>query len=230
MGPLAKPYVGDNSQILKHAEVDSSPIRMEELEEAFRKPAKNKSACVDDIPTEAWQWLQPINRQCLLDLFNNAVSSQTIPQRWQTALVVEIYRGKGMADPNNSRPTTLLSIAYKLLARTLQQRLEKALEPYLRDTQYGFRSGRATSHPIYVVRRLLERAERTESSLYVLLLLLDWKQAFDRVNVQALEVSLRRYGVPNNTVNLITSIYTSQHFTVKAAGQTRETLEAKSGI
>ena len=133
-----------------------------------------------------------------------------------------------MADPNNYQPISLLSTAYQLLARVLQQRLEKGLEPYLRDTQYGFRSGRSTSQPIHVVRRLLERAERTESSLYVLLL--DWKKAFDKVNVQALEIALCWYGVPCNIVNLISSIYTSQLFTVKAAGQTSAVLEAKSGI
>ena len=124
-----------------------------------------------------------------------------------------------MADPNNYRPISLLSTAYKLLAQILQQRLEKGLELYLRDTQYGFSSGRSTTQPIHVVRRLLEGAERN-----------DWKQAFDRVNVRALEVALRRDGVPNNIVNLITSTYTSQLFTVKAASQTSEVLEAKSGI
>ena len=42
-----------------------------------------------------------------------------------------------------------------------------------------------------MIRRLLERAERTENSLH--LLLLNLKQAFDKVSVDALEVSLHRY-------------------------------------
>ena len=55
---------------------------------------------------------------------NDAWTSQSIPQQWQTALVVEIYKGKGaLDDPNNYRPISLLSAAYKLLARILQQRL-----------------------------------------------------------------------------------------------------------
>ena len=43
-------------------------------------------------------------------------------------------------------------------------------------------------------------------------------------------MALRRYGVPSNIVNLISSKYASQLFTVKAAGKNSETLEAKSGI
>ena len=130
---------------------------------------------------------------------------------------MEIYKGKGsLTDPNNYRPISLLSTAYK--ARIIQQRLEKAIDDRLRPSQYGFRAGRSTSQPVHILRRLLERAERTNTSLYVLLL--DWKQAFDRVSVEALEVAMQRYGVPQAMVTLISSIYTSQLFQVKAAGNT----------
>ena len=60
------------------------------------------------------------------------------------------------------------------------------------------------------------------------LLLLDWKQAFDKVSMEALQV--RRCGVPESILNLLTNVYTSQSFQVKATGQTSEILEAKSGI
>ena len=85
---------------------------------------KNRAAGIDDIPTEAWQWLDSNNRTYLLNLRNDAWTSQVIPQEWQTALVVETYKTKGaLADPNNYRPISFLSTAYKLLARIWQQRL-----------------------------------------------------------------------------------------------------------
>ena len=93
MAPPAQPYTGEHTPILEHADVNTDPISMEELEEALRKAAKNKAAGVDDIPAEAWQWLETSNLQYLLDLFKEAISSQAIPQGWQTALVVEIYKG-----------------------------------------------------------------------------------------------------------------------------------------
>ena len=67
--------------------------------------------------------------------------------------------GKGaLDDPSNYRPIRLLSTAYKLLARILQQRLAAALDQHLRGTQYGFRMGGSTSQPVHVIRRLLEKA------------------------------------------------------------------------
>ena len=158
---------------------------MEELDVVLLKASRNKAAGVDDIPTEAWQWLTADNRKKLLDILNQALTAGHIPQEWQKALVVEFYKGKGStADPNNYRPISLLSTAYKLMARILQQRLEKAIDHRLRDIQFGFRAGRSTSQPVHVLRRLLEKAERTDDSLYVLLL--DWRQAFDKINIEAL--------------------------------------------
>ena len=160
---------------------------------------------------------------------NQALTAGHIPQEWRQALVVEIYKGKGStADPNNYRPISLLSTAYKLMARILQQRLEKAIDHRLRDTQFGFRAGRSTSQPVHVLRRLLEKAERTDDSLYVLLL--DWRQAFDKVNIEALEVAMQRIGVPQSVVSFISHIYSSHLFQVKAAGHTSDILEAASGI
>ena len=112
---------------------------MEELNAALRKAANNKAAGMDDLPTEVWQWMTEENRCHLLDILNEALTAGAIPQDWQKALVVEIYKGKdSLTDPNNYRPISLLSTAYKLMARIAQQQLEKAIDDRLRPLQYGF--------------------------------------------------------------------------------------------
>ena len=41
------------------------------------------------------------NRRHLMDILNEALTAGAIPQDWQKALVVEIYKGKGsLTDPN----------------------------------------------------------------------------------------------------------------------------------
>ena len=114
---------------------------MEELDAALLKASRNRAGGVDDIPTEAWQWLAPDNRKKLLDILNQALTAGHIPQEWRKALVVKIYKGKAStADPNNYRPISLLSTAYKLMARILQLRREKAI-------------GQASTHSIWFPRR-----------------------------------------------------------------------------
>ena len=101
-------YMGSHEPILHTADVDQPPITFSELNYALVKSAKNRAAVVDDILTEAWQWLDNDNRMYLLNLLNDAWSSQSVPQEWQTPLVVEVYKGKGAPDdPNNYRPIRL---------------------------------------------------------------------------------------------------------------------------
>ena len=134
-------YTGPRTPLFDTAEMDTGPFTVEELDAALHKASRNKAVGLDDILTEAWQWLTEDNRQKLLDILNQALTAGHIPQEWQQALVVEIYKGKGStADPNNYRPISLLSTAYKLMARIIQQRLEKAIDHRLRDTQFGFRA------------------------------------------------------------------------------------------
>ena len=179
---------------------------LSETDYALAKSAKTRAAGLDDIPTKAWQWLDTNDRTYLLNLLNDAWTSQSIPQEWQTALVVEIYKCKGaLDDPNNYRPISLLSTAYKLLARILQQRLAAGLDQHLRGTQYGFRM---TLH-------------FTASSRH---------PQTSRKGRARRPLPLHAPGMPEGILNLLTNVYTSQPFQVKATGQTSEVLEAKAGI
>ena len=81
-------YTGSHEPILHNAGVDQSPITLSEMDYALAKSAKNRAAGIDLIPTQAWQWLDADNRTYLLNLLNDAWTSQSIPQEWQTALVI----------------------------------------------------------------------------------------------------------------------------------------------
>ena len=184
--------------------MDESPIDLSKLDYELAKSAKNRAAGIDDIPTEAWQWLGNDDRALTIQSTGMADCSGRGDLHWTTPT------------------TTLLSTAYKLLARILQQMLAAALDQHLRSTQYGFRIARSTSQPAHVIRRLLERAERGHHSLYILLL--------DEVSVKALQVALTRCGVPEGILNLVINVHSSQLFQVKVTGQTSEILEARPGI
>ena len=75
-------YTGSDEPILHSAAVDQSPITVSELDYALAKSAKHRAAGIDDIPTEAWQWLDSDNRTYLLNLLNDAWASQSILQEW----------------------------------------------------------------------------------------------------------------------------------------------------
>eukprot|EP00975_Prorocentrum_lima_P065011 12900864-Prorocentrum_lima.AAC.1 len=62
------------------------------------------------------------------------------------------------------------------------------MEHKLQTMQFGFRKRRSTSTALGCIRRVADQGERTGISTY--LLLLDWKQAFDKVTHPALFAAL----------------------------------------
>jgi len=73
--------------------------------------------------------------------------------------MVTVYKRKGdKSDCGNSRGTSLLSVAGKVLARVMLQRLlTQVAETVLSESQCGFRRDRSTIDMIFVARMLQEK-------------------------------------------------------------------------
>ena len=63
--------------------------------------------------------------------------------------------------PQNYRPIALLSVIYKLLASIIQKRISSKMDGVLDKIQLGFRKGRSTSQPLFILRRTQEIQEET---------------------------------------------------------------------
>jgi hypothetical protein len=108
---------------------------------------------------------------------------------------------KRSRSPLSYRPISLANAIYKLYASLLHLRLSKRVDPFLQPQQYGFRSNRSPSTPLFLLRRLTEIFERRTSSLHILFL--DWPQAFDSISHQHLHAALIRYGASELFTNIM---------------------------
>ena len=92
----------------------------------------------------------------LTDLFRSHWEKETLPQAFKDASIVHIYKRKGNKRTcDNHRGISLLSIAGKILARVLLNRLPKHLEQdHLPESQCGFQTGRRTIDMIFAARQL----------------------------------------------------------------------------
>ena len=109
--------------------------------------------------------------------------------------MVMIYKGnqKNSRSPSSSRPISLANSIYKVYACAPTTPCH-SIGQFLHPNQYGFRSGRSISTPLFLLRRLTEMFERHPTSLDILFL--DWSQAFDSSGHPHVAAALRRYGVP----------------------------------
>ena len=162
-------------------------------------------------------------------MFNECLTTQTVPEEWKEALIVSIYKNKGSdSDPANYRPISLLNTFYKIYAALLQRRLATAHDHQLRQTQYGFREKRSTKDPMFVLRRAQDYSLKTGTPFQ--LIFLDWKMAFDKVDRESMCIALHRLGVHRHYIGIIRDLYTDQSFDTMGPHGARHRATPHTGI
>ena len=115
--------LADIPQVDVKLELDDPPTS-EEIKKATMQLKVGKSPGIDGIPAEVYQQGGEAVLDKLQDLFTNCWENGTLPQDLRDAVIVSLYKNKGeKSDCSNYRGTTLLSIAGKILARALLNRL-----------------------------------------------------------------------------------------------------------
>ena len=89
----------------------------------------------------------------------------------------------------------------------IRKRLQVVLDPTLSATQYGFRPSRSTFHAIYFTRRVQDIAEQRGSNLIITLL--DWEKACDRIKHDRVALALDRIGVHQHFIEVLINCYTN---------------------
>ena len=126
---------------------------------------------------DLFKYMDTENLGIVLELLNQWRKLEKYPDELTKADIVTIFKKGNVEDPNNYRPIALLQSLYKIHTAMLRNRLIKGLDKRLDKAQFGFRSARSTTQPLFIARRLVDIAEASNSSLY--LIFLDWEKAFD---------------------------------------------------
>jgi len=193
---------------------------------------KNRAAGPDEFPAEVWQAIAESSEglSWLTVFCNRCWNEEEIPDEWCSSLVSCIHKKGNVEIPDNYRPISLVCVAYKIFASLLLHRLVAGgAEDRLTTTQFGFRKGRGTNDALFAVRRHLDLALAQRHG-HTAMLALDWKKAFDAINVDALIVGLRRFGVPQKMLNILEHIYAERHFSVSGGDSQSTRRRQRSGI
>ncbi|KAK2142355.1 hypothetical protein NP493_4917g00000 [Ridgeia piscesae] len=116
-----------------------------------------------------------------------------VPQPWKDASIVTIYKKGDRTNCGNYRGISLLSIAGKIFARIVLNRLSTHITPeVVPEIQCGFIGNRSTVDMIFCLRQLQEKCIEQDRPLYMVFV--DFSKAFDTVGRTGL--LLKKYGPP----------------------------------
>ena len=121
-----------------------------------------------------------------------------------------------------------MCIRDRLFAAIVQDRLATGIDKHMHGTQYGFRKARSTQQAIHIIRRILEAGESSTNK--ILMVLLDWEKAFDKLTRQGLFSALERANLPPKMTQIIQAIYSNPEFQVEIEGVPSQWKRQETGI
>ena len=211
------------------AELDNPPS-FEETTKAIKQIKCGKAAGVDGIPPEAWKHGGPALHCKLHELFLCCWEQGKLPQDLCDAVIITLYKNKGeKSNCDNYQGITLLSIAWKILARILLNRLVPTIaEDNTPESQCGFRRNRSTTDMVFVLRQLQEKCRVQNKGLNVSSV--DLTKAFDTVSRKGMWQIMERLGCPPRFLNMVIQLHDDQRGQVRLNGDLSEPFAISNGV
>ena len=150
------------------------------------------------------------------------------PKEWVDSVIVPIPKKGNLQLCDNWRGISLLSVAGKVFARILANRIAPIAESLLDESLCGFRKCRGTIDMIFAVRQLQEKTREQICQLYMCFF--DLKKAYDSVPRDALWLLLTRLGFPSKLVHILRGLHVNMEASVHVDGVLSEPLQVSPGL
>lgn len=134
------------------------------------------------------------------ELFNLSITSCTYPTLWKQSVIVPHNKKSAPDSPNDTRPVANIPHFAKVFDTLLVGQVVDYLEreSLIVPQQSGFRSDYSTQTALLKITNDVRKG--AEEGLVTVLLLFDYKQAFDKISHELLLIKLKCYGFANETI------------------------------
>lgn len=180
-------------------------IEKSELRAALKQLRNNKAPGEDLITSEMFKIGGKVLEKALLVLLNRCIEEGRIPDSWQNAETILLFKKGNRTNMENYRLISLFSILYKLLIKIVTNRLSQRLDFCQSIEQAGFRRGYSTTDHIQTVRTLIEKC--TEYNVPLHMAFIDYQKAFDSIETWVVLEALDKARIDSRYSNLIKFIY-----------------------
>ena len=204
---------------------------VKEKRKAVQQLSSGKAPGADAIPAEVYKAGGLPMAEKLTELFHCMWRKEAIPQEFKDASIIHLYKRKGNPQVcDNHRGISLLSIAGKILAKILLNRLNAHLDQtgLIPESQCGFRKDRGTIDMIFTARQLQEKCQEQNVDLYMTFV--DLTKAFDTVSRDGLWKIMAKFGCPPRFIAMVRQFHDGMQARVQNDGEFSEPFEVTNGV
>jgi exonuclease III len=179
-----------------------SNISLKELSNALFKMQNNKSPGGDGICVEFYKMYWADIKHDFFQIAMLGLNEEKLAYTQYLAVIKLLYKKGVREDIKNWRPISLLNVDFKIISKTLAERLIKVMPEIIHTDQKGCVKGRYIGENVRLVEDILESHDDDS-----LILLLDQEKAFDRVEWSWLCKVLKQFNFGERFITWILTLY-----------------------
>lgn len=174
----------------------------------------------------AWGWI----KNDLMELIQKFYHTGNIPAELNKTNIVLIPKKNRPTSPVDFRPISLCNVLYKIIAKSVANRIKGKLPDLICQSQHAFIPGRRIANNIIIAQEIVHSFGLKSYAQNAFMLKIDLSKAFDKLEWDFIAVALQRKGFHPHFINLVLSCINSSSFSVNINGQAYGSFNANRGI
>ena len=218
------------STLTEHDKINlDSVITLHELTKSLKDFQNNKTPGCDGLTKEFYTAFWPALGPKILETFNFCNDRELLTQTQRRGIITLLHKqGKDNTKVENYRPLSLLNVDYKLLTKTISNKIEPYLDGVIHSDQIGFLKGRYIGEGVRKIEDILQHYETRKKEGY--LLQLDFQKAFDSIEWRYLFETLKKLNFSDGIIQWIKLCYTNIQSSVLNGGYTSNWFTLTKGL
>ena len=179
-----------------------------ELLIALKSLQNGKSPGIDGIPNEFYKVFWNDIKNYLIEAYRLSKEKELLcftQRQGYISLIPKKDRNPLLL--KNWRPISLLNSDYKILAKTIANRIKPCLESIIHHDQTGFLQNRYIGENIIKALDLIDIAEYED--IEAILMFIDFEKAYDHIEWPFLQNALKLFNFEENLINWVNILYTN---------------------
>lgn len=203
-------------------------ITYEEVENVVKSLRKECSPGLDGIINEFYKQFWTEIGGDLLEVINEIEHSKELVPSQNMGVITLLYKAGDRDDLKNWRPITVLNSDYKIIEKVLSNRLKLVLERIIHSDQKAYMRNRQIGENVRLNEDIIYYCENYNKPGCVMYI--DQSKAFDRVNLEWVDMVLGHYGFGTQFRKWIQTLYRNARSTIFTNGFLSESIQIQRGV
>ncbi|XP_031099806.1 uncharacterized protein LOC116004005 [Ipomoea triloba] len=205
-------------------------VSIAEVHKALTNIDPFKAPGPDGFHAAFYQRMWDVVGDSVFKLVKEAFDSGSLPPSLNDTLLVLIHKIKSPETVRQFRPISLCNVSYKIITKTITNRLKGILPDYVGPYQSSFVKGRQISDNILIYQEIMHTMRSKKGSTGFMAIKLDFEKAYDRLSWDFIRSTLTEIGFNENWIKLIMHCIQTPRMSLLWNGDTLPQFSPSRGI